>query len=222
MKKATYFIVYAATLAIGVLLLIFSQEPLTRPEPLALRNIVIAAGIVYIAIGVVNFLFSLRKKETPYGTVKTRPWYLTAMSIAAVFWGILMLAMSTPMTTTLAVTLGVSLIIAAFAQSMWIAGATHTSGVSGWWYVVPVCVLGAGIIDITLVNDYARMGQSSSTACVLSGILLLCYSVNGFISLRNLIHRREKARQRALREVTAENGTVASEKESAATSSPDK
>jgi hypothetical protein len=222
MKKATYFIVYAATLAIGVLLLIFSQEPLTRPEPLTLRSIVIAAGIVYIAIGVINFLFSLRKKETPYGTVKTRPWYLTAMSIAAVFWGILMLAMSTPMTTTLAVTLGVSLIIAAFAQAMWIAGATHTSGVSGWWYVVPVCVLGAGIIDITLVNDYARLGQSSSTACVLSGILLLCYSVNGFISLRNLIHRREKAIEKALREVSAEKASAEAGKESTTRTATDK
>lgn len=203
MKKATYFIVYTATLVIGVLLLIFSQEPMTRTDPVSLRTVVIASGIVYIAIGIISFLFSLRKKETPEGVIKTRPWYLTAMSIAAIFWGILIIVMSRPMTTTLAVTLGISLIIASFAQVIWIAGTTHTSGVSGWWYIIPSCVLGAGIIDITLVNDYANAGKSSSVACILSGILLLCYSLNGFISLKNLKRRHEKERARLLKETTS-------------------
>lgn len=63
MKKATYFIVYTATLVIGVLLLIFSQEPMTRTDPVSLRTVVIASGIVYIAIGIISFLFSLRKKR---------------------------------------------------------------------------------------------------------------------------------------------------------------
>ena len=203
MKKATYFIVYTATLVIGVLLLIFSQEPMTRTDPVSLRTVVIASGIVYIAIGIISFLFSLRKKETPEGVIKTRPWYLTAMSIAAIFWGILIIVMSRPMTTTLAVTLGISLIIASFAQVIWIAGTTHTSGVSGWWYIIPFCVLGAGIIDITLVNDYANAGKSSSVACILSGILLLCYSLNGFISLKNLKRRHEKEKARLLKATTS-------------------
>ena len=203
MKKATYFIVYTATLVIGVLLLIFSQEPMTRTDPVSLRTVVIASGIVYIAIGIISFLFSLRKKETPEGVIKTRPWYLTAMSIAAIFWGILIIVMSRPMTTTLAVTLGISLIIASFAQVIWIAGTTHTSGVSGWWYIIPFCVLGAGIIDITLVNDYANAGKSRSVACILSGILLLCYSLNGFISLKNLKRRHEKEKARLLKETTS-------------------
>lgn len=203
MKKATYFIVYTATLVIGVLLLIFSQEPMTRTDPVSLRTVVIASGIVYIAIGIISFLFSLRKKETPEGVIKTRPWYMTAMSIAAIFWGILIIVMSRPMTTTLAVTLGISLIIASFAQVIWIAGTTHTSGVSGWWYIIPFCVLGAGIIDITLVNDYANAGKSSSVACILSGILLLCYSLNGFISLKNLKRRHEKEKARLLKETTS-------------------
>lgn len=203
MKKATYFIVYTATLVIGVLLLIFSQEPMTRTDPVSLRTVVIASGIVYIAIGIISFLFSLRKKETPEGIIKTRPWYLTAMSIAAIFWGILIVVMSRPMTTTLAITLGISLIIASFAQVIWIAGTTHTSGVSGWWYIIPFCALGAGIIDITLVNDYANTGKSSSVACILSGILLLCYSLNGFISLKNLKRRHEKEKARLLKETTS-------------------
>lgn len=203
MKKATYFIVYTATLVIGVLLLIFSQEPMTRTDPVSLRTVVIASGIVYIAIGIISFLFSLRKKETPEGIIKTRPWYLTAMSIAAIFWGILIFVMSRPMTTTLAITLGISLIIASFAQVIWIAGTTHTSGVSGWWYIIPFCALGAGIIDITLVNDYANTGKSSSVACILSGILLLCYSLNGFISLKNLKRRHEKEKARLLKETTS-------------------
>lgn len=203
MKKATYFIVYTATLVIGVLLLIFSQEPMTRTDPVSLHTVVIASGIVYIAIGIISFLFSLRKKETPEGIIKTRPWYLTAMSIAAIFWGILIVVMSRPMTTTLAITLGISLIIASFAQVIWIAGTTHTSGVSGWWYIIPFCALGAGIIDITLVNDYANTGKSSSVACILSGILLLCYSLNGFISLKNLKRRHEKEKARLLKETTS-------------------
>lgn len=201
MRKATYSIVYAATLILGVLLLIFSREPLTTLSPVSLRATVMAAGIVFIVIGIINFIFSLRKKATKYGVVKTRPWYVTAMAIAALFWGVLMIAMSRAFTTTLAVTLGVSLILAAIAQIIWIASTTRTSGVSGWWFVVPFCVLGAGIVDITLVNDFDNIDQSSSTACIVSGILLLCYAVNGFVSLKNIRKAHAKAEAKALRDV---------------------
>jgi uncharacterized membrane protein HdeD (DUF308 family) len=200
MKKATYSIVYAATLIIGVLLLVFSREPLTTPDPTSLRSIVVASGIVFIVIGIINFIFSLRKKATKYGVVKTRPWYVTAMAIAALFWGVLMIVMSRAFTTTLAVTLGVSLILAAIAQIIWIASTSRTSGVSGWWFVVPFAVLCAGIVDITLVNDFDNIDRSSATACVVSGILLLCYAVNGFVSLKNIRKAHAKAEAKALRD----------------------
>lgn len=189
MKKATYFLVYAATAVIGIVLLIFSREPLESPDPASLKNAVMAIGIVFIAAGLLNFIFSTRKVTDSEGSAVTRPWYLTAMSVASAFWGILLVAMSSTFTYTLAVTLGVSLIIAAIAQVIWIIGTSKPYGTSVWWYIVPVFVFGAGIIDITLINDYTDLAKSGATACIISGILLLFFAVNGVASLK----RRRKA-----------------------------
>lgn len=202
MKKTTYFLVYAATLVIGVLLLIFSQEPLTSVVPTALRGVMVTIGIVSTAAGVICLLLSMRRKRDADGVPASRPWYMTAMSICAIFWGILLICMPATFTGILPITLGVTLIIAGLAQGMWIIGASRPYGASGWWYVVPFCVIGAGIVDITLVNDYSNMAQSGSTACVLSGILLLCYGVNGFISL----NRRKRIEKEVADSVNEING----------------
>lgn len=184
MKKATYFLIYVAALALGVLLLIFSQQPLTSTRPTGMQGVVTAAGIIFIAAGVLNLLLSMHLRRNADGVRQTRPWYLTAMSIAAILWGVLLVAMCVSMTYTLAVTLGVSMVIAALAQAMWIAGSTRSYGVSVWWYTVPCLMLAAGIVSVTLINDYTNPGASGSKASILAGIMFLLYGVNGFASLR--------------------------------------
>lgn len=185
MKKATYFIVYLAALVIGILLLIGNQAPMEETIPASMRGIVIASGIVFIFGGAVNLVYSMRPKYDAEGVMVSRPWYLTVMAIAALFWGILLVCLSGSFTYNFAVTSGVSLILAGLASVMWIVGARRPYGAAGWWYIAPLCTIGAGIIDITLINDYANLAQSSSTAAILSGILLLCLGVNGFISLNS-------------------------------------
>lgn len=204
MKKTTYLIVYLAALVIGLLLLIFSQQALTVDVPSSLRGVVIAGGIVFIVAGAATLLLSMRPKVDAQGVPTNRPWYITALSISSIFWGVLMLTMSATFTYTLAVTLGISLILAGLGQVMWIVDSARPYGAPGWWYVIPLAVFGAGIVDITLINDYANIGQSSATASIVSGILLLCYAVNGFISL-NRRKRIEKDVVESVNEIAAEN-----------------
>lgn len=185
MKKTTYFIVSLAAVVLGLLLLICNQAPLGEAFPGGIRGIVIAAGVLFIFGGVVNFIYSMRPRYNAEGVMQTRPWYLTAMSIAAMFWGILLVCLSATFTYTLAVTAGVSLILAGLAQWIYIYSQREPNGAAGWWYVIPFCTIGAGIVDVTLINDYNNLAQSSSTAAILSGILLLCLGVNGFISLNS-------------------------------------
>lgn len=204
MKKLTYFLVYLATLAIGVLLLAFNRDALSAEVPETLRGLVIAGGILFLVGGAVGMIASFKPKRDAEGVLENRPWYLTVMWIGSIFWGVLTLVFSPLFTAQMAATLGVDLIIAAFAQTMWIAEAAKPYGAVGWWYTIPFCVLGAGIVDITLINDYANIAQSSSTACIVSGILLLAYGANGILSI-NRRKRIEKKMIESVNEIAKEN-----------------
>lgn len=204
MKKATYFVSYVAALVIGVLLLVFSHQNLVSEIPSTLRGVVVAGGIMFTVAGAIMLMYSMRPKYDAEGVPANRPWYQTAMSIATIFWGILLITLSGTFTYTLAVTLGVSLVLAGLAQIIWIVDNSRPYGAAGWWYVIPACVIGAGIIDVTLVNDYANLGQSNATASIVSGILLLALGVNGFISL-NRRDRIEKDVEKSVNEIHDEN-----------------
>lgn len=204
MKKATYLMVYLASLVLGLLLLIFSREPLTVEYSESLRGVVLAGGVVFALAGGICLLVSMRPKKDADGIPVNRPWYQTAMAISSIFWGVLLLCMSATFSYMLAVTSGISLILAGLAGVMWIVDAAQPYGASGWWYIVPIAVFGAGIVDITLVNDYTNFAQSSSTAAIVSGILLLCFSVNGLFSL-NRRKRVEKEVIDSVNEIAEEN-----------------
>lgn len=204
MKKATYFVAYGASLVIGILLLIFSSQNLVIVVPATVKGVVIAGGIVFALAGAILLMASMRPLRDADGVPANRPWYETAMAIASIFWGVLLIVLSSTFTYTLAVTLGVSLVLAGLAQTMWIVDASRPYGAAGWWYVIPACVFGAGIVCVTLVNDYANLGQSNATASIVAGILLLAYGVNGYISL-NRRNRVEKEVIDSVNEIAGKN-----------------
>lgn len=185
MKRAIYSITYLAGLVIGLLFLIFSRDPLLYSGDAVspvIKGLVIAGGITFCFAGIATLLMSLKIKKDANGVIENRPWYITAMGIASTFWGILTLCMAPVFAHNLAVTLGVSLVLAGLTQTMWTVDASRPYGAAGWWYVVAAAVFGGGIVDITLINDYSNFAQSSSTAAIVSGILLLCFGIVGLLS----------------------------------------
>lgn len=199
MRKLVLLITYIAALMIGVLFLIFNQQARLMADPSTLRGLVIATGIIFIIPGIFMLLFSMRPKRNAEGEIITRPWYLTVMSIASLIWGIMCVSMPAMLTKYLAISLGVTLILAGLAQVIWIVQDSRPYGAPGWWYVIPFCVFCAGIIDLTLINDFTQVGNSSATAAIVSGILLMAFAFNGFIS----INRRKRIMKEIKDDATA-------------------
>ncbi len=204
MKKATYFIVSAATLAMGILLLIFSRDPLYIDGiSQTLHGITIAEGVLFCLGGLVGLLYSFRPKYDAEGVMTNRPWYHSMMSIAAIFWGILLLVFNQLFTYNFYGSIGVSLILAGICQAIWISTAARPYGAAGWWYVVPFAAVAAGICDLTLSGDAASLASANSISCIVSGIVLILYGVNGFMTLNR--------RKRVQTEVTESVNKIAEE-----------
>lgn len=191
MKKVTFLITYIAALVIGVLFLVFAGEADAPIVNGTIHGMMIAVGIILIIPGFVALIKSMKPRRDPNGVIKTIPWYITACSIASLAWGIMLLCIPS-LSDYLSITLGITLIIAALGQVIFIVLASRPYGASLAWYIVPLCVLCTGIIDITLINDYANRGDSNTTACILSGILLLLWAANGLLSLN---YRKRSAQQ---------------------------
>lgn len=198
MKKATYFIVSAAAVAIGILLLIFSRDPLyVDGVSQTLRGITIAEGIIFSLGGLVGLIYSFRPKRDAEGVAMNRPWYATLMPIASIFWGVLLLVFNQLFTYNFYASIGVSLILAAICQTIWISNSARPYGASGWWYVIPFATLCAGVVDLTLSGLSQTLAYANSTACIVSGILLVLYGCNGFSSL----NRRKRIQKNVIESV---------------------
>lgn len=209
MKKTVYFLAYTAILVIAILLLIFSGEILSSPDPKDIRNTVLGAGILFIVIGAIFFMIYVIRTDAAGEQIKTRPWYYTGAALLSILWGLALAIFTGPMTSILAITLGVSLILLGLSQIIWISSTAKKSGVSAWWIIVPVIAVAAGVVDLILIYDSTNADKSGYTATLLSGIVLLCVAINGYISLKNIKHAHEKAKAKIVKELVAANETDA-------------
>ena len=185
MKKAIYFIAYLAAAILGILLLIFNRDALSLPEtvPATLRGIVLVSGIVLVFPGLLLLLSSFRQRKDENGAPVVRPWYSTLTALVCLIWGITCICAPGFLTEYLAVTIGITLIIAGFGQIVLIVNAARPYSAAPWWYAVPFCVACVGVISILLIYDTDSLDRSASTAAVVAGISLVVYCVNGIVSL---------------------------------------
>ncbi len=182
MKKIVFYLCYLAALVIGILFLVFSGASRAAEAPDSIKGLMIATGIILIIPGFVVLLKSLMPKRDAAGNVVTRPWYTTAISIACLAWGIMLLCIPS-MYNTLSTTLGITLILAGFGQMVFIVNSSRPYGLSLAWYIVPICMICVGVIDMTLINDYSNVGDSNCTTAIISGIMLILFAANGFVSV---------------------------------------
>lgn len=181
MKKALFFICYLIGLLIGAMLLIFNAQALDR-DPVTLRYTMMAAGVIFIIPALIQLLSSLSPKRDELGNILPRKWYAVIVAVLALLWGIYILIFPTGYANTLAITLGVSLILAGIAQAVWIVRTAESTFLR---FIVPIVTLVVGVVICVFLSADSGSGKDDQLSAIISGIMLVVWGVNGFMSLRS-------------------------------------
>ena len=225
MKKTLFFICYVVGMLIGVMLLIFNYETMNRDQTL-LRYAMLATGVIFIIPGVFQLIASLSPKKDENGNILPRKWYSTVIAVIALLWGIYILIMPLGYDGSLRITLGVSLVLAGVAQAAWIVRTAESTFLR---FLVPSVTVAVGVLVCILFNNYPQNGKGDQIAAIISGIMLLIWGVNGFMSLRSkrvvaaadkaakIERKAEKEERKALKEQAKEQKKETVENASEAT-----
>lgn len=206
MRKVIYAIVYLAALIIGAVLLIFNHQAVENTQP-TLHPVMIAAGVIFVIPGLYLLIASLIPHKDANGVVVSRPWISTVMGIIALIWGVLILCMPGGLLGYLNITLGVSMVIAGLAQITWIIKGRKVNGAPIWLYIVPLLTIAAGVWVMILKKDYQDPGREVIQGCIISGITLIVWAINGFGSLPR--------RKKTLEDIEKETKRLAKEQQKA-------
>lgn len=182
MRKVIYAIAYICAIAIGLGMLIFNQQVIEDTQPV-IRPVIIAAGILFVIPGVYFLLSSLRTKRDVNGNPESRPWFSTITGAIALIWGIILLCFPSGFLNNMNISFGVSLIIVAIAQVVWIIQGIRTNGAPAWLYIIPIIVIAAGVFVIIMPRDYQNPGVETVKGCIITGAALILWAINGFMSL---------------------------------------
>ncbi len=184
MKKAVYFICYLLAVLVGICLLIFNHEA-SATDQNTLHYVFIALGVVFILPGIFILLGSMHQKKDENGNIIQKPIASTITGIISLVWGVLILIMPSGIFGSLNITLGISLIIISLAQIVWIAKGKEKNSTPFWLFIIPVLVIAAGVAVLVLKKDFQDPGKEMEIGCIISGIVLLFWGMNGFLSLPN-------------------------------------
>lgn len=173
MKKQSSIITYISALVIGILLLCFHEQAGL------FTGIVIAIGVLITVPSALMLISSFITKPNPDSVRQFPVWSTVVVACAGLVLGIWMLVMPTFFINVTVYTLGVILILVGIAQIVYIANvASPLGGANIWWYAVPVLVIAGGFIICFLGPKVV-----DQVATLVTGILLIVYSVNGIGSL---------------------------------------
>lgn len=184
MRKTIYFLAYLAAFIIGVLLLIFNYQTVDDDSTI-LKYTICAIGIIFVVPAVFVLLSLLRPKRDEKGEIVRKAWYVPVITVITLIWGIIIICMPKGFLGNLNITLGVTLIIAGLVQVAWLARMRRDAGASMWRQLVPVLMVAGGVAVLILIGAMTDPLQRHSLGCIVSGILLIIYAVNGIASLKN-------------------------------------
>lgn len=196
MKRMIYFLCYLLALCVGIVLLIFNHEAINT-ENTTLHNIFIGVGVVFILPGISILIANLRTKRDENGNIIKTSWPSNLTGLIALIWGILTLIMPNGIFGNLNITLGISLVIISIAQIVWIIRERKTNDTPFWIYIIPLIVIGVGGWIIFMKKDFQSPGKEIQLGCVITGILLLFWGINGFLSLSRRIKTKIGATNKA-------------------------
>lgn len=159
------------TILAGVVLLISSNE-------MTSKGIIILAGILFIAAGILNIILTLSSRNDD-GTrrVGTIRLILTiTVSAAAAVFGLSMLWWTTTFTSLIPLVFAVMLLIAAVIQFYVLAIGTRPLKLPGWFYALP-----AAQVVCAIVVYCQAAGAGDKVIMVTSGVSLIIFGVTSFL-----------------------------------------
>lgn len=194
MKSRSMLLIYLFTLVGGILLIVLNKR-----ENL-FEGLIIGAGILFImactyslfSLGATYLRLSKMKQEGADAIAINRRkkflnWVVAIPVTGGFLFGVLLLAMPVFFVNYLIYTFGVVMIIIGLIQLFFLLPAVRFYNLSGLWLIVSVLVTCVGVAVFIVGPE-----KLESAVTLLTGIVLVCYSVNGFISF---IYRESRLRQ---------------------------
>ena len=172
-------ITYLCTMIAGILFIIF------RDDSSIIGALTVIIAIIFLVPGVVNFITALRGSRKNQQSTGTSIGMML-VSAGAVALGILMLVFPPFFANYVAFTLGILLALCGIYQTVWVLRSS-TSPKHRWFVVGAILVVIAGIVAMILQADKFTPGL-----WLFTGIVLIIYSLNGFIALKALPARRRE------------------------------
>lgn len=184
--KTSSGLTYLAAFAIGILLLIFSNQTDL------FRMMVIIIGIILIVPSLFAIVYSWVPAKDEDGRAIPKPWYISGLGILGLVFGILLLCFPSFFAAYIIYTLGIVLILCGMFQIFHILQVSALLPISKSFYIMPAITLVCGIVVIILGPKILAHIASLLTGCFLVG-----YAINGFIELINE-HKRAKGEEKKL------------------------
>lgn len=189
MKSRNYILSYVCALAVGILLLAFSNSTGL------FGAIVLTIGVIFILLSLIGGFNAMRisRSYNPRGKEAQSSSLMKTMlllpSAIGLIFGILLVSMPDFFAKFIIYTFAAILILLGLTQLMFCSAAR----VGGWSLLVPSLTLVAGIACVIV-------GQESvdKIMAIITGIMLVLYAIDGFISLRRGSRRREQERDHTL------------------------
>lgn len=180
MKSKTYLLTYLFTLLGGILLVMLNSRA-------DLWNwIVIVIGALFFVpsvLAVINaFLHSVAKNE--YGQKQRKPWLLMIPAIGGVILGIFMIIIPDFFINYLIIAFALVLVACGGLQLYNLLPRMRTLRISPYFLIAPVLTLLLGVVILVIGTEKIK-----NIAAILTGIMLILYSVNGFIGYYHREHR---------------------------------
>ena len=180
MKAKPYFFTYLCALVIGVLLLVFTgQVGLFRWIVIAIGVLLVCSSVWAVVDGLIPAKDIQGHRSVP------KPWYIVAMGVAGMVFGVILLCMPGFFAGYIVYTLGIILILCGLAQIVFMSVAASVVGTNRWFYVMPWLTFIAGIVILFLGPEGIE-----NIVTVLTGIFLIVYAVNGFMQMGATKSRR--------------------------------
>lgn len=185
MKGRNLLLLGIVTAILGILLLIFRTS-------LANGKVVLTAGILFIAAGLLNMTVFLasRNKESRARVNAAATVFSWVASAASLILGLAMLVFSNAFVAITGFMFGVLIIFAALFQLCLLIFVSKPTRLSGWFYLVPTALTGAAIYIFTHIpengNEHIVMSVTGISFIVFGFFSIIEGTAIGQVNRQNL------------------------------------
>ncbi len=193
MQQRSILMIYLFALIGGILLTILHSRANLFEGIVVVIGVLFIVPCLYMLFGlIVDYLRYKRMKkageEIPVShDFKSLRWLMLVPIVGGLLFGLFLVMQPVFFVKYLIYTFGAVMFLCGLTQSLFLISAIRYYHVSAWWIVVPLIVMLAGVAVFIVGAE-----KIESAITLLTGIMLILYSVNGFISF---VQRESRLRQ---------------------------